>query len=183
MKKVTGKTSKTNNYAYCKNSCIKGMSHGRNEWPKCNGDEHWEQGSRNREFHLSGSLIQLHPEEVGETDDPKYCPYHQLIIHLIEDCFIFKAKIKDLVEDISLPPDSIKEPVDQATIKESPLEENDLEAPASEEPMIPMKDVRKQWCPKEKAMSHCQGIQTKRNSKNTKSAKADESLDKVVEKN
>lgn len=29
-------------------------------------------------------------EEVGKADDPKYCPYHHLISHSIEDCFILK---------------------------------------------------------------------------------------------
>lgn len=44
------------------------------------------------------------PEELGRTDDSKYCPYHQLISHSIYR--IEAEKIKDLVDNwiMSLPP-------------------------------------------------------------------------------
>lgn len=34
------------------------------------------------------------PGEVGKIDDPNYCPYHRLVSHLIEDCYIFKDWIE-----------------------------------------------------------------------------------------
>ncbi|KAL0925887.1 hypothetical protein M5K25_004261 [Dendrobium thyrsiflorum] len=30
------------------------------------------------------------PEESKQTDDPNYCPYHRVLGHPIEDCYIFK---------------------------------------------------------------------------------------------
>ncbi|KAL0921456.1 hypothetical protein M5K25_008530 [Dendrobium thyrsiflorum] len=30
------------------------------------------------------------PEQASMTDDPNYCPYHRIVSHPIEDCFIFK---------------------------------------------------------------------------------------------
>ncbi|KAH0746046.1 hypothetical protein KY285_007703 [Solanum tuberosum] len=36
------------------------------------------------------------PDEVGRSDDRKYCKYHRLVGHPIEKCFVFKDKIMDL---------------------------------------------------------------------------------------
>ena len=36
------------------------------------------------------------PEEVDQTNDPKYCKYHRLIGHPIEQCFVLKDKIMEL---------------------------------------------------------------------------------------
>ncbi|KAG8377423.1 hypothetical protein BUALT_Bualt08G0031400 [Buddleja alternifolia] len=43
--------------------------------------------------------------EVGKTNNPKYCPYHRLVGHSIEECFILKERIKSLIKngDIELP--------------------------------------------------------------------------------
>ncbi|KAL0295969.1 UNVERIFIED_CONTAM: hypothetical protein Sradi_6649000 [Sesamum radiatum] len=48
------------------------------------------------------------PEEVGKTDDPKYCKYHRLVGHPIHDCFIFKDKVMQLARQgkISLEKDN-----------------------------------------------------------------------------
>ena len=36
------------------------------------------------------------PEEADQTNDPKYCRYHRLIGHPIEQCFVLKDKIIEL---------------------------------------------------------------------------------------
>lgn len=38
------------------------------------------------------------PEEVGRTDDPKYCHYHRIINHPIKDFFLLKDKLQALVD-------------------------------------------------------------------------------------
>lgn len=30
------------------------------------------------------------PEEAYRTNDPNYCPYHRVVSHPIEDCYVFK---------------------------------------------------------------------------------------------
>ncbi|KAH6763350.1 hypothetical protein C2S52_020783 [Perilla frutescens var. hirtella] len=49
---------------------------------------------------LKAKLIELpkmkRPEESGRTDEPKYCKYHRLVGHPIQDCFIFKDKVMQL---------------------------------------------------------------------------------------
>ncbi|KAL0416671.1 UNVERIFIED_CONTAM: hypothetical protein Slati_3499000 [Sesamum latifolium] len=46
---------------------------------------------------LEANLIDLpemkRPEEAERKDDPKYCKYHRLVGHTIQDCFVFKDKI------------------------------------------------------------------------------------------
>ena len=50
---------------------------------------------------LELKLIELQemkcPEEADQTNDPKYCKYHRLIGHPIEQCFVLKDKIMELV--------------------------------------------------------------------------------------
>ncbi|KAL0290627.1 UNVERIFIED_CONTAM: hypothetical protein Sangu_2566300 [Sesamum angustifolium] len=36
------------------------------------------------------------PEEAERKDDPKYCKYHRLVGHAIQDCFVFKDKVMQL---------------------------------------------------------------------------------------
>ncbi|KAL0309077.1 UNVERIFIED_CONTAM: hypothetical protein Sradi_5850000 [Sesamum radiatum] len=36
------------------------------------------------------------PEEAKQKDDPKYCKYHHLVGHAIQDCFVFKDKVMQL---------------------------------------------------------------------------------------
>ncbi|KAL0390799.1 UNVERIFIED_CONTAM: hypothetical protein Scaly_0437000 [Sesamum calycinum] len=36
------------------------------------------------------------PEEAEQKDDPKYCKYHRLVGHAIQDCFVFKDKVMQL---------------------------------------------------------------------------------------
>ncbi|KAG8376466.1 hypothetical protein BUALT_Bualt09G0066400 [Buddleja alternifolia] len=45
------------------------------------------------------------PGEVGKIDNPRYCPYHRLVGHSIEECFILKERIESLIKngDIELP--------------------------------------------------------------------------------
>ena len=30
------------------------------------------------------------PAEANKTDDPNYCPYHRIMGHTIEECYVFK---------------------------------------------------------------------------------------------
>ncbi|KAL0359056.1 UNVERIFIED_CONTAM: hypothetical protein Sangu_0755000 [Sesamum angustifolium] len=48
------------------------------------------------------------PEEAERNDDPKYCKYHRLVGHAIQDCFVFKDKVMQLARQgkISLEEDS-----------------------------------------------------------------------------
>ncbi|KAL0445320.1 UNVERIFIED_CONTAM: hypothetical protein Slati_2254700 [Sesamum latifolium] len=45
---------------------------------------------------LEANLIDLpemkRPEEAERKDDPKYCKYHRLVGHVIQDCFVLKKK-------------------------------------------------------------------------------------------
>ncbi|KAL0406506.1 UNVERIFIED_CONTAM: hypothetical protein Slati_3964500 [Sesamum latifolium] len=49
---------------------------------------------------LEANLIDLpemkRPEEAERKDDPKYCKYHHLVGHAIQDCFVFKDKVMQL---------------------------------------------------------------------------------------
>ena len=49
---------------------------------------------------ISLELIKLpkmkRPEEANQTNVPKYCKYHRLISHPIEQCFVLKDKIMEL---------------------------------------------------------------------------------------
>ncbi|KAL0413001.1 UNVERIFIED_CONTAM: hypothetical protein Sradi_1501800 [Sesamum radiatum] len=57
------------------------------------------------------------PEEAERKDDPKYCKYHRLVGHAIQDCFVFKDKVMQLARQgkISLEEDS--EETNVVTIK------------------------------------------------------------------
>ena len=52
---------------------------------------------------LEKRLIELSeskcPEEVGRTDDPKYCEYHRIIGHPIEKCKAFRGQVLQLVKE------------------------------------------------------------------------------------
>ncbi|KAL0305364.1 UNVERIFIED_CONTAM: hypothetical protein Sangu_3036000 [Sesamum angustifolium] len=49
---------------------------------------------------LEANLIDLpemkQPEETKRKDDRKYCKYHRLVGHAIQDCFVFKDKVMQL---------------------------------------------------------------------------------------
>ncbi|KAL0455605.1 UNVERIFIED_CONTAM: hypothetical protein Slati_0899700 [Sesamum latifolium] len=49
---------------------------------------------------LEANLVDLpkmkRPEEAEWKDDPKYCKYHRLVGHTIQDCFVFKDKVMQL---------------------------------------------------------------------------------------
>ncbi|KAK4409606.1 hypothetical protein Sango_0033600 [Sesamum angolense] len=47
-------------------------------------------------------------EEAVRKDDPKYCKYHRLVGHAIQDCFVFNDKVMQLARQgkISLEEDS-----------------------------------------------------------------------------
>ncbi|KAK4395660.1 hypothetical protein Sango_1720300 [Sesamum angolense] len=61
---------------------------------------------------LEANLIDLPEmkgfEEAERKDDPKYCKYHRLVGHAIQDCFVFKDKVMQLARQgkISLEEDS-----------------------------------------------------------------------------
>ena len=52
---------------------------------------------------LEKGLIELpeskRPEEVGRTDDPKYCEYHRIIGHPIEQCDAFRGQVLQLLKE------------------------------------------------------------------------------------
>ncbi|KAL0926136.1 hypothetical protein M5K25_004530 [Dendrobium thyrsiflorum] len=39
------------------------------------------------------------PEEVDQNDNPSYCPYHRVINHSIEDCYVFKDWLEKKYRD------------------------------------------------------------------------------------
>ena len=39
------------------------------------------------------------PEEMGHTNNPKYCKYHQVVCHLVEKCFVLKDIIIRLAKE------------------------------------------------------------------------------------
>ncbi|KAL0375686.1 UNVERIFIED_CONTAM: hypothetical protein Scaly_0686200 [Sesamum calycinum] len=61
---------------------------------------------------LEANIIDLpemkRPEEVERKDDPRYCKYHRLVGHTIQNCFVFKDKVMQLARQgkISLEEDS-----------------------------------------------------------------------------
>ncbi|KAL0361063.1 UNVERIFIED_CONTAM: hypothetical protein Sradi_3790800 [Sesamum radiatum] len=61
---------------------------------------------------LKANLIDLpeikQPEKAKWKDDPKYCKYHRLVGHAIQDCFVFKDNVMQLARQgkISLEEDS-----------------------------------------------------------------------------
>jgi len=52
---------------------------------------------------LEEGLIRLseskHPEEIERTNDPKYCRYHRIISHPIEECRTFNKRVMQLVNE------------------------------------------------------------------------------------
>ncbi|KAL0444592.1 UNVERIFIED_CONTAM: hypothetical protein Slati_2181900 [Sesamum latifolium] len=55
---------------------------------------------------LEANLIDLpemkRPEEAERKDDPKYCKYHRLVGHAIQDYFMFKNKVMQLAHQLLL---------------------------------------------------------------------------------
>ncbi|KAL0359907.1 UNVERIFIED_CONTAM: hypothetical protein Sangu_0840100 [Sesamum angustifolium] len=62
---------------------------------------------------LDANLINLPemkwPKKSERKDDSKYCKYHSLVEHAIQDCFLFKDKVMNLARlgKISLEEDSM----------------------------------------------------------------------------
>ncbi|KAK4411799.1 hypothetical protein Sango_0252900 [Sesamum angolense] len=54
---------------------------------------------------LEANLIDLlemkQPKEVKRNDDPKYCKYHRLVGHVIQDCFLFMDKVMQVARQES----------------------------------------------------------------------------------
>ncbi|XP_050133202.1 uncharacterized protein LOC126609295 [Malus sylvestris] len=59
---------------------------------------------------LAAKMITLlepkRPAEVNKIDDPKYCRYHRLISHTIEDCYILKDIIQEKINKHEIEVDS-----------------------------------------------------------------------------
>ena len=36
------------------------------------------------------------PGDVGKTNDPRYCPYHQMVLHPLNQCFVVREKINEM---------------------------------------------------------------------------------------
>jgi len=55
-------------------------------------------------FHLfhKGNKLKLsdarRPNEIGRTNDPKYCLFHRMVHHPIDKCFVLKDRIQALVD-------------------------------------------------------------------------------------
>ncbi|KAL0303485.1 UNVERIFIED_CONTAM: hypothetical protein Sradi_6216600 [Sesamum radiatum] len=77
---------------------------------------------------LEANLIDLpemkRPEEAERKDDPKYCKYHHLVGHAIQDYFVFKDKVMQLAcqGKISLEEDSAETNI--VTIKNRYFDDN-----------------------------------------------------------
>ena len=39
------------------------------------------------------------PDQVNMKDNPLYCPYHQYVGHVIEDCFVFKEWLQRAIDE------------------------------------------------------------------------------------
>lgn len=65
------------------------------------------------------ALLEIKPPMKWDRLRTKYCPYHQLISHSIEDCFMLKGKIQDLIDSggISFPKDLVKASLNQVLTK------------------------------------------------------------------
>ncbi|KAL8161824.1 hypothetical protein V2J09_013313 [Rumex salicifolius] len=48
------------------------------------------------------------PNEVGMTNNPKYCPYHRLLGHTIEDCYVLKDIIEGMINKAEIEVDGGK---------------------------------------------------------------------------
>jgi len=52
---------------------------------------------------LEKGLVELperrRPEEIGKTNDPKYCKYHRIISHPIEKCKVFRGQVMQLTNE------------------------------------------------------------------------------------
>ena len=62
------------------------------------------------------------PEEANQTNDPKYCKYHRLISHPIEQCFVLKDKIMELAHQgkITFDDEIVTSNLTMVTLKTSP---------------------------------------------------------------
>lgn len=64
---------------------------------------------------LEQGLIELpepkRPDEVGRVGDPKYCKFHRVISHPIEDCWVLKNQIQKFLNDGVIEIDPPKQPV------------------------------------------------------------------------
>ncbi|KAL0352615.1 UNVERIFIED_CONTAM: hypothetical protein Scaly_1650200 [Sesamum calycinum] len=54
------------------------------------------------ETNLIDLLEMKRPEKAERKNDPKYYKYHRLVRHAIQDCFVFKDKIMQLVHQVRL---------------------------------------------------------------------------------
>jgi len=38
------------------------------------------------------------PVEADKVNDPRYCKYHHIVGHTLQDCFVFKDKLQELID-------------------------------------------------------------------------------------
>ena len=52
------------------------------------------------------------PEDADQSDQPNYCPYHRVLGHPIEDCFMFKNWVEEKYKngEIELPQSVLQDP-------------------------------------------------------------------------
>ena len=71
---------------------------------------------------LVRGLIELseskYPEEIGRTNDPKYCKCYMIISHPMQKCKAFKEKVMELVKEgrIILDEETMKNPINLLSI-------------------------------------------------------------------
>ncbi|KAL0401598.1 UNVERIFIED_CONTAM: hypothetical protein Slati_4189700 [Sesamum latifolium] len=64
------------------------------------------------------------PEEAKRKDDPKYCKYHRLVGHAIQDCFVFKDKVMQLARQGKISLEENSAAVNVIMIKSGYLDSN-----------------------------------------------------------
>ena len=55
---------------------------------------------------VNGKLTLPNPQkrgDVGKTNDPRYCPYHQMVSHPLNQCFVVREKINEMWKTESSP--------------------------------------------------------------------------------
>ena len=73
------------------------------------------------------------PGQVGMMNNPLYCPYHQYVGHVIEDCVAFKEWLQRAIDEkrLAIPHDAVNSDyraVNVVTVMSSTSHENDEES-------------------------------------------------------
>jgi hypothetical protein len=57
--------------------------------------------------------VSKRPEDADKSDEPNFCPYHRVLGHSIEDCWVFKDWVEKVYKngEITLPKEFLQSPV------------------------------------------------------------------------